>query len=239
MRAPLSLNPKDYRPQWRWRCLRHLPLGAVKDDLQSAWPELDRGARRGRRNGRSPSPATPSCRGTSCLLPQSSSPAKGCWWTGGRQVMISSSAADLRRYPASSTAYLRDGLPPNPQWGGQVNHSHAAKPPEGDVGATCGQRPARFLPGDLAQSIAADVQASGGTLSTEDLAAFRAHVREPLAIPYRGGTVYATPEPHLWPYAGARAASLATGIGAVSERAGRTGLCGLCAGVAVGLSRAG
>uniref|UniRef100_UPI003B3B990B gamma-glutamyltransferase n=1 Tax=Rhodopseudomonas sp. TaxID=1078 RepID=UPI003B3B990B len=36
--------------------------------------------------------------------------------------------------------------------------------------------------------------ANGGSLTVEDLASFRAHVREPLRIPYRGGAVYATPE---------------------------------------------
>src|ERR1700709_2771436 len=36
------------------------------------------------------------------------------WWT---TLMIASSAADLRRYPASAAAYLHDGLPPNAQWG--------------------------------------------------------------------------------------------------------------------------
>ena len=36
------------------------------------------------------------------------------WWT---TLMIASSAADLRRYPASAAAYLKDGLPPSAQWG--------------------------------------------------------------------------------------------------------------------------
>ena len=36
------------------------------------------------------------------------------WWT---TLKISSSAAELRRYPASAAAYSEDGLPPNPQWG--------------------------------------------------------------------------------------------------------------------------
>src|SRR6201986_75246 len=54
--------------------------------------------------------------------------------------------------------------------------------------------PRDFYAGDLARSIAADVQDGGGALSVEDLGAFRAHLREPLAIPYRGGKVYATPE---------------------------------------------
>ena len=43
-------------------------------------------------------------------------------------------------------------------------------------------------------SLAADIQAAGGALSVEDLKPFRAHLREPLAIPYRGGKVFATPE---------------------------------------------
>jgi gamma-glutamyltranspeptidase/glutathione hydrolase len=42
--------------------------------------------------------------------------------------------------------------------------------------------------------IAADIRPDGGAPSVEDLAAFRAHLREPLVIPYRGGKVFATPE---------------------------------------------
>ena len=36
------------------------------------------------------------------------------WWT---TVMVAGAAADLRRYPASATAYLLDGLPPNAPYG--------------------------------------------------------------------------------------------------------------------------
>ena len=42
--------------------------------------------------------------------------------------------------------------------------------------------------------LAADIQAAGGALSVKDLAPFRAHLREPLSISYRGGKVFATPE---------------------------------------------
>ena len=38
------------------------------------------------------------------------------------------------------------------------------------------------------------MRAAGGALSVEDLKPFRAYLREPLAIPYRGGKVFATPE---------------------------------------------
>ena len=54
--------------------------------------------------------------------------------------------------------------------------------------------PRDFYEGDLANSLAADIQAAGGALSVEGLAPFRAHLREPLAIPYRGGKVFTTPE---------------------------------------------
>ena len=66
------------------------------------------------------------------------------WWT---TAMISSSAADLRRYPASAAAYLRDGLPPNPQWG----IKSVVRLPQDRLKATMAQlaepRPARFLRG--------------------------------------------------------------------------------------------
>jgi gamma-glutamyltranspeptidase/glutathione hydrolase len=113
------------------------------------------------------------------------------WWT---TLMVASSAADLRRYPASATAYLKDGLPPNAEWG----IKSVVRMPQDKLKATmaqlAAQGPRDFYQGDLARSIASDIQAAGGALSVEDLAAFRAHHREPLQIPYRGGNVYATPE---------------------------------------------
>ncbi|QOZ75232.1 gamma-glutamyltransferase [Bradyrhizobium sp. CCBAU 53351] len=113
------------------------------------------------------------------------------WWT---TVTISGSAADLRRYPASAAAFLKDGLPPSAPWGIKAE----TRLPQDTLKATLSHLaeagPRDFYQGDLAKSIASDVKADGGSLSVEDLAAFRAHLREPLAIPYRGGKVYATPE---------------------------------------------
>jgi gamma-glutamyltranspeptidase / glutathione hydrolase len=113
------------------------------------------------------------------------------WWT---TLMVSAAAAELRRYPSSAAAYLVDGLPPNPQWG---IRTHVRLPQDRlkaaiEHLAASGARD--FYEGDLAKSIAADVQGAGGALSPSDLAAFRAHLRQPLKIPYRGGTVFATPE---------------------------------------------
>jgi gamma-glutamyltranspeptidase/glutathione hydrolase len=113
------------------------------------------------------------------------------WWT---TLMISGSAADLRRYPASAAAYLQDGLPPNAPWG----IKSVVRLPQDRLKATlaylAAQGPRDFYEGDLARSISADIRADGGALSVEDLASFRAHGREPLVIPYRSGKVFATPE---------------------------------------------
>jgi gamma-glutamyltranspeptidase / glutathione hydrolase len=113
------------------------------------------------------------------------------WWT---TLMVASAAADLRRYPGSATAYLQDGLPPSAPWGIKT----ATRLPQDRLQATmahlAAQGPRDFYEGDLARSIAADVRSAGGALSVEDLMPFKAYLREPLAIPYRGGNVFATPE---------------------------------------------
>jgi gamma-glutamyltranspeptidase len=94
------------------------------------------------------------------------------WWT---TLMIASAAADLRRYSTSAAAYLEDGLPPNAQWGIRS----CVRLPQDGLKATLAhlavRGPRDFYEGDLARSIAADVQAGGGALSVDDLASFRAY----------------------------------------------------------------
>ncbi|KPF99698.1 gamma-glutamyltransferase [Rhodopseudomonas sp. AAP120] len=113
------------------------------------------------------------------------------WWT---TLMIGSAAADLRRYSASAASYLLDGLPPQAPWGIQSETRMPQARLQATMAQLAEQGPRDFYAGELARSIAADMAASGGSLTVEDLAAFRAHVRAPLRIPYRGGAVYATPE---------------------------------------------
>jgi gamma-glutamyltranspeptidase/glutathione hydrolase len=113
------------------------------------------------------------------------------WWT---TLMIASSAADLRHYPASAAAYLVDGLPPNTPWGIRSSVRLPQDRLKSTMGHLAAEGPRDFYQGDLARSIASDVRAAGGALSVEDLGSFRSYGREPLAIPYRGGKVFATPE---------------------------------------------
>ena len=193
MRAPASLRLGGLSADRRRRGIRHLSLAARQGRPQLhgpgsiAVPGVVAGMEEAhRRHAKLP--------WKELLAPSVKLAGKGLavdWWT---TLMISSAAADLRRYPASAAAYLQDGLPPNPQWGIKSE----VRMPQDRLKATMAQLasagPRDFYEGDLANSLAADIQAAGGALSVEDLKPFRAHLREALAIPYRGGQVFATPE---------------------------------------------
>ena len=192
MRAPNSLRVADY-PLTAGAASDIFPWPRVKDDrnLQGpgsiAVPGVVAGMEEAhRRHARMP--------WSELLAPSVKLAGEGLlvdWWT---TLMISSSAADLRRYPASAAAYLQDGLPPNAQWG----IKSTVRLPQDRLKATlsylAAEGPRDFYEGDLARSLSADIQSAGGALTMDDLASFRAYGREPLAIPYRGGNVYATPE---------------------------------------------
>jgi len=191
-RAPLSLRVEDY-PLTGGAASDIFPWPRVKDDRNIhgpgsiAVPGVVAGMEEAhRRHARLP--------WRELLGPSVTLAGEGLlvdWWT---EHMIASAAADLRRYPASAAAYLQDGLPPGPQWGIRSIVRLPQDKLKAALAHLASQGPRDFYQGDLAKSIAADVTASGGALSVEDLAAFRAHLREPLGIPYRGGRVYATPE---------------------------------------------
>ena len=52
-----------------------------------------------------------------------------------------------------------------------------------------------FYQGDVAQKLAAEVQRGGGILTEEDLAAYRAKLREPIHGTYRGYDIVSMPPP--------------------------------------------
>lgn len=193
MRAPDSLRAEDYPLTGHGAASDIFPWPRVKDDRNLhgpgsvAVPGVVAGMEEAhRRHAKMP--------WQDLLAPSIKLAGEGLlvdWWT---TLMVASSAADLRRYPASAEAYLVDGLPPNAQWGIRSQVRLPQDRLKAMLSYLAAQGPRDFYQGDLARSIAADIKATGGALSVEDLAAFRAHLREPLVIPYRGGNVYATPE---------------------------------------------
>ncbi len=192
MRAPESLRVEDY-PLTEGFASDIFPWARVKDDRNLhgpgsiAVPGVVAGMDEAhRRYARMP--------WKDLLAPSIKLAGEGLLIDWFATVMISSAAADLRKYPASAAAYLVDSLPPNAQWGIRSSVRLPQDRLKAALSQLANQGARDFYQGDLAQSIATDVREAGGALGASDLASFRAHVREPLSIPYRGGTVYATPE---------------------------------------------
>ena len=193
MRAPNGLRVEDYPLSGEDVAADIFPWARVKDDRNLhgpgsiAVPGVVAGmAEAHRRHARLP--------WRDLLAPAIALAGEGLevdWWTS---QMIATAAADLRRYPASAATFLKEGLPPQPQWGIRSETRLPLDRLKATLSHLAAQGADDFYKGDLAASIAGDVQAGGGSLSVEDLAAFQAHVREPLAIAYRGGKVFATPE---------------------------------------------
>jgi gamma-glutamyltranspeptidase/glutathione hydrolase len=109
------------------------------------------------------------------------------WFT---TVKVAAAAEDLRRYDESRRVWLPDSLPPvSPPDGGD------SFLPLGRLADTLERLaeagPKDFYAGDIAASIAHDVAAAGGFLSSADLAQCRARTVPALDIPYRGVTVEA------------------------------------------------
>ena len=146
MRAPASLRPEDYPLTGGGAASDIFPWPRVKDDRNLhgpgsiAVPGVVAGMEEAhRRHAKMP--------WKELLEPSVKLAGRGLavdWWT---TVMISSVAADLRRYPASAAAYLKDGLPPNPQWGIRSEVRMPQDRLRGHDGAARQRRPARFLRG--------------------------------------------------------------------------------------------
>ena len=113
------------------------------------------------------------------------------WFTTAN---IASAAADLRRYPAAAAEFLRDGLPPSPPWGVRTEIRLPRPNYAATLEAIAEHGPRAFYEGALAQRIANEIGEAGGSMRPADLAAYRARVFEPLAIPWRDAIVHASPE---------------------------------------------
>lgn len=104
-----------------------------------------------------------------------------------RHRSIASDADRLARFPASAAQFLPGGAPPPVGTTFRQPALGAALAAVRDSGA------AGFYRGWVADSIVAEMKRGGGIISHDDLAAYRALWRDPIAIPYRGYTIYSMP----------------------------------------------
>ncbi len=194
MRAPDSLRPEDYPLTGDGAASDIFPWPRVKDDRNLsgpgsiAVPGVVAGMEEAhRRHAKMP--------WQELLSPSVKLAGEGLlvdWWT---TLMIASTAADLRRYPASAAAYLRDGLPPNAQWGIRSTVRLPQEKLKATMTQLAAKGSARFLPGRSgAQHRGRYSGRRRCACRSKTSPSFRAFVREPLVIPYRGGKVFATPE---------------------------------------------
>src|SRR5205085_12050735 len=78
------------------------------------------------------------------------------WWT---TLTIAASAADLRRYPGSAATFLKDGLPPSAPWGIKSETRLPLDTLKTTLAHLAAAGPRDFHQGDLARSIASDINA--------------------------------------------------------------------------------
>ena len=104
-----------------------------------------------------------------------------------RSESIQGDSARLASFPASRASFLPGGAPPAP--GSTLRQPDLARTLEAirDQGAD------GFYRGPVAELIVAEMARGGGLISLDDLAAYRAIWRDPIAIRYRGHTIYSMP----------------------------------------------
>ncbi len=96
---------------------------------------------------------------------------------------------EMKPYPASVAQFSRDGVPY--EAGDILRQPDLAR----TLQRIAGDGPKGFYEGETAQLIEAEMRAHGGPMTRDDLAAYRAHRREPVRGSYRGYEIIAMPPP--------------------------------------------
>jgi gamma-glutamyltranspeptidase/glutathione hydrolase len=113
--------------------------------------------------------------------------ARGHVVDSARSRVINGNRAGLGRFPTSAAIFLPGGNPPAP--GDTLRQSDLARTLE----RVAEQGADGFYRGETADLIVAEMRRSGGIITAEDLANYRAQWREPIQTTYRGWRVIAMP----------------------------------------------
>jgi gamma-glutamyltranspeptidase/glutathione hydrolase len=113
------------------------------------------------------------------------------WFAG---LMIASNARALARDRDAAALYLEDGQwPPLGTWTAFTEKHLDQKQLARSLEQIAREGAKALYGGGVGAALAKDIREKGGSLSLDDLAAYRASIVEPLAVRYRGGRVLAAP----------------------------------------------
>jgi len=113
------------------------------------------------------------------------------WYSG---LITASAAKPLSLDRDAAAMFLDEGrFPIMGQWSSMTQRRLDQRALAATLQSIAQQGPRCLYEGDVARALVRDVRAKGGCLSEGDLASYEARWAEPLAIPYRGGQVYAAP----------------------------------------------
>ena len=110
------------------------------------------------------------------------------WWT---TINVAAEAALLQRYPGSRSVWLPHGLVPTMGADADPAYLELGALPQ-TLETLAAEGPGAFYEGSIAGSVIRDVQAAGGRLAHDDLAAYAARIVDPLTC-RRGEAVYCVP----------------------------------------------
>jgi gamma-glutamyltranspeptidase/glutathione hydrolase len=193
MRSPGGLDPGDYPLAGTGRASDLFPWPAVVGDrnVQGATAVAVPGVVAGmalahERFGRMP--------WRDLVLPAARLAGEGLlldWYSG---LLIASTARALAADPDAASLFLDEGRwPPVGQWTALTEKRLDQRMLARSLEAVAYDGAGALYDGDVGRALCDDVQAKGGWLARADLAAYRASVLEPLAVPYRAGRLHAVP----------------------------------------------
>jgi gamma-glutamyltranspeptidase / glutathione hydrolase len=193
MRSPRELDPKDYPLSGAGRNSDLFPWEAVVGDrnVQGATAVAVPGVVSGmglahERYGRKP--------WRELVAPAAALAREGLltdWYSG---LITASNAKALSADPDAAAMFLDEGKwPIVGAWASTTERRLDQRALARTLQQIADEGPRALYEGDVASALVRDVRAKGGCLSEADLAAYQARWAEPLAIPYRGGQLYAAP----------------------------------------------
>jgi gamma-glutamyltranspeptidase/glutathione hydrolase len=193
MRSPAALDPADYPLVGSGKALDLFAWPLVKDDrnIQGATAIAVPGVVAGmelahQRFGRVP--------WRELLAPAVALAEQGMlldWYAG---LLIASSARALSLDRDAAATFLEDGQwPPLGSWTALTEKRLDQRRLAATLNEIGSSGSSTLYKGEIGRALVKDVREKGGCLSLEDLASYRAHMVDALAVPYRGGRVFAAP----------------------------------------------